>query len=96
MDDIVAKKKPPSVRLEQPRQRPTRSEAEAAVVDRPVLTPQERRITRLVVQGRTNAEIAEELSLARRTVEFHLSGVYRKLGISGRRELVEWRGAEVD
>ena len=66
------------------------------VGDRPVLTPQERRIARLVVQGRNNAEIAAELALARRTVEFHLSGVYRKLGITGRHELAACDTAEID
>ncbi|MFI6097738.1 LuxR C-terminal-related transcriptional regulator [Lentzea sp. NPDC051213] len=70
--------------------------SEAVAVDRPVLTPQERRIVRLVVLGRSNLEIAAELRLARRTVEFHLSGVYRKLGVRGRRELAEMSGADAD
>lgn len=64
--------------------------------DRPVLTPQERRIARLIARGHSNAEIAGELSLARRTVEFHLSSVYRKLAIAGRRELAAWTGPEID
>ncbi|WP_434444164.1 helix-turn-helix transcriptional regulator [Lentzea sp. E54] len=68
----------------------------APALQPPVLTAQERRIARLVAMGRNNSEIAAELSLARRTVEFHLSGVYRKLGISGRRELVNWRDAQDD
>lgn len=68
----------------------------ASVPQHPVLTAQERRIARLVATGRNNAEIAQELSLARRTVEFHLSGVYRKLGISGRRELGNWRDTQFD
>lgn len=66
--------------------------AEPASEAESVLTSQERRIARLVNQGLSNAEVAEELALARRTVEFHLSGVYRKLGISGRRELATWAG----
>ncbi|WHT17593.1 helix-turn-helix transcriptional regulator [Crossiella sp. CA-258035] len=64
--------------------------------DRPVLTPQERRIARQVARGQTNAQIADELTLARRTVEFHLSSVYRKLGITGRRDLAAWTGPELD
>ncbi|WP_328992032.1 LuxR C-terminal-related transcriptional regulator [Kribbella sp. NBC_01245] len=53
------------------------------------LTPQEWKIAQLATDGRSNPEIAKELFLARRTVEFHLSGVYRKLAISGRRELTQ-------
>jgi DNA-binding CsgD family transcriptional regulator len=52
-----------------------------------VLTRQEARIARLATAGHSNKQIAAKLSLTVRTVEFHLSGVYRKLGISGRREL---------
>lgn len=51
------------------------------------LTRQEARIARLATAGHSNKQIAAKLSLTVRTVEFHLSGVYRKLGISGRREL---------
>ncbi|MCP2163604.1 regulatory protein, luxR family [Goodfellowiella coeruleoviolacea] len=51
------------------------------------LTKQETRIAQLVRAGYNNRQISEKLYLTRRTVEFHLSGVYRKLGISGRREL---------
>nr|UPN68101.1 putative LuxR transcriptional regulator [Saccharothrix sp.] len=52
------------------------------------LTRQELKIARLARAGHTNKRIAEDLFLTVRTVEFHLSGVYRKLGIPGRRELV--------
>ena len=51
------------------------------------LTPQESQIALLVTQGRTNAEIGRAIFLSTRTVEFHLSRVYRKLGISSRTEL---------
>ncbi|MFF2083908.1 LuxR C-terminal-related transcriptional regulator [Nocardia sp. NPDC058176] len=51
------------------------------------LTRQERKIAGLALRGRSNKDIAEELFLTVRTVEFHLSNVYRKLGISGRRQL---------
>ena len=37
--------------------------------------------------GLSNREIAEALFLTRRTVEMHLTGAYRKLGVSGRGEL---------
>jgi DNA-binding CsgD family transcriptional regulator len=51
------------------------------------LTAQERRIAELAAAGATNKEIAERLFLIQRTVETHLTSVYRKLGIDGRRTL---------
>lgn len=53
----------------------------------PSLTEQEKKVARLVLAGRTNKEVALGLHLTARTVEFHLSNAYRKLGISGREEL---------
>ncbi|MEV2248044.1 LuxR family transcriptional regulator [Streptomyces sp. NPDC049970] len=54
------------------------------------LTRSERQVARLAATGRTNLQIAEVLFVTRRTVEVHLTSVYRKLGLSGRKEL---RGA---
>ncbi|MEU4652469.1 AAA family ATPase [Streptomyces sp. NPDC023723] len=51
------------------------------------LTGSERRIAELAADGRTNAEIADLLHLARRTVETHLTSTYRKLRIRRRMEL---------
>ncbi|WP_329324869.1 LuxR C-terminal-related transcriptional regulator [[Kitasatospora] papulosa] len=53
------------------------------------LTAGERRVATLAADGRTNAEIAELLHLARRTVETHLTSTYRKLGIRRRADLPE-------
>jgi DNA-binding CsgD family transcriptional regulator len=51
------------------------------------LTAQEAHIARLAVGGRTNVEIGTHLFLSTRTVEWHLSKVYAKLGVGSRREL---------
>ena len=50
----------------------------------PALSRQERRIALLARAGRSNREIAAELDLTLRTVEFHLTAVYRKMGVAGR------------
>ncbi|HWU31676.1 MAG TPA: LuxR C-terminal-related transcriptional regulator, partial [Marmoricola sp.] len=54
-----------------------------------LLTPSERRIAELVLSGLGNREIAARLHVTRKTVETHLSSVYRKLEISSRDQLAE-------
>jgi DNA-binding CsgD family transcriptional regulator len=51
------------------------------------LTPAEQRVAALVAEGRSNKEAAAALFLTERTVEFHLTHVYRKLGVRSRAEL---------
>lgn len=52
------------------------------------LTPTERQVADLAIQGLTNAEIAEQLFIGRETVKTHLSSVYSKVGVANRTQLV--------
>jgi DNA-binding CsgD family transcriptional regulator len=51
------------------------------------LTRTEREIVKLTAEGRSNPEIAQALFIGRRTVRWHLSNVFLKLGVSSRGEL---------
>jgi DNA-binding CsgD family transcriptional regulator len=51
------------------------------------LTPQQRQIVRLAVDGLTNREIGDRLLLSPRTVSSHLYRSFPKLGITGRHQL---------
>ena len=51
------------------------------------LTPSERRVAEMAARGPTNREIAQALFVTPKTVEVHLSSVYRKLGIASRAQL---------
>ena len=51
------------------------------------LTRTERRVAEMAGRKMTNREIADEMYVSVRTIEFHLSGVFRKLGIASRRDL---------
>jgi DNA-binding NarL/FixJ family response regulator len=51
------------------------------------LTAREAEVSELLQDGRSNAEIAEELSIGIETVRTHARSVYRKLGVPSRREL---------
>jgi DNA-binding CsgD family transcriptional regulator len=52
------------------------------------LSPQEFQVARIAARGQNNNEVAAALFVSRKTVEAHLTRVYRKLGIRSRTELV--------
>lgn len=64
-------------------------------VSREELTPHEHRVALLVAAGRTNPEVAAELYVTRKTVEHHLSQIYRKLGLRSRTELARELAGEL-
>jgi DNA-binding NarL/FixJ family response regulator len=51
------------------------------------LTERERQVLRLVAQGQANKQIAQALSITERTVKFHLSSLFLKLGADNRAQL---------
>jgi DNA-binding CsgD family transcriptional regulator/tetratricopeptide (TPR) repeat protein len=51
------------------------------------LTPSERRVAEIAATGPTNREIAQALFVTQRTVEVHLTSIYRKLAINSRSQL---------
>jgi len=51
------------------------------------LTEREREVVRLVAQGRSNAEIAQALTISDKTVKTHISNVLSKLGLQDRTQL---------
>jgi DNA-binding NarL/FixJ family response regulator len=62
------------------------SDAPHAVADELELTPRELEILQRVAIGRSNKQIAREFWLSEQTIKYHLTNVYRKLGVGSRTE----------
>ncbi len=69
-----------------PAQRPAAAEALAA----PRLTDRERSILGAVAAGLTTAAISRDLWISEHTIKFHLTNIYRKLGVANRAGAVRW------
>jgi DNA-binding NarL/FixJ family response regulator len=54
----------------------------------PALTGREREILQLIAQGRSNAEMAQQLSLSVKTVQNYVSNIYSKLQVADRAEAI--------
>jgi len=53
----------------------------------PPMTGRETEVAHLARQGMTNAEIAAELFVTPKAVEYHLGNIYAKFGVTGRHQL---------
>jgi DNA-binding NarL/FixJ family response regulator len=60
------------------------------------LSAQEWRVAQLVASGMTNREVAGAMFLSPKTIEHHLSGIYRKLGVRSRTQLARLFGDEAE
>ena len=58
------------------------------------LTPRERQILTIVISGKTNPEIAEQLSISPKTVDKHRSSAMAKLDLHSVSELISWAARE--
>lgn len=54
------------------------------------LSPRESEVLRLVVSGRSNAEIAEEMHLSINSVKTYIRSTYRKIGATSRSQAILW------
>jgi DNA-binding NarL/FixJ family response regulator len=54
------------------------------------LSEREVAVLRLVAQGRTNAEVAAELYISRRTVDSHMRRIHNRFGLDSRAEFVRF------
>ncbi len=76
--------RPPPSSPAQPAAARKTSPADAAAPLVEDLTPREREVLSLVVQGKTNPQIAQELTITRGTAKIHVQHIIRKLGVSHR------------
>jgi len=51
-------------------------------------SPREKEVIELLLQGKSNKQMALTLHVANRTVEFHLNNIYAKMGVTSRTEAV--------
>jgi DNA-binding CsgD family transcriptional regulator len=69
---------------------PTNRPEEPVHATGPELTPRETTILLAVADGRTTKAISQDLWLSEHTVKFHLTNIYRKLGVTNRSAAVRY------
>ena len=69
----------------------SRGENHTATKGAAELTSQEEAVTALVARGLSNREVAAELYISPKTVQYHLTRIYAKLGVRSRAELAATR-----
>jgi DNA-binding CsgD family transcriptional regulator len=87
---IVARLREMGARPASPRSRARRQTGTDLPPALQALSPRERDIVGLVVQGCTNREIAERLVISERTAETHIQRVLNRLGWRSRRQVAAW------
>ena len=65
----------------------TKAAGERSIAAPSLMTPREAEVLPLLQRGRSNAQIALALHVGVETVRTHARNIYRKLGVSSRREL---------
>ena len=58
------------------------------------LTPRERQVLAMIIAGKTNPEMAQQLSISAKTVDKHRTGLMAKLGLHSLAELMSWAARE--
>jgi len=64
--------------------------SEPALPPMPQLTPRELEVLKLAAEGHSNGQMAKMLWVTEQTVKFHLSNIYRKVGVANRTEACRW------
>jgi len=66
---------------------------EFIVAQLPRLTPSERAIYNLYLEGKSTKEVLKEMNIQENTLKFHNKNIYGKLGVSSRKQLIEYTKA---
>ena len=60
------------------------------------LSHREVEVTKVIAKGVTNKEAADQLFVTEKTIKFHLTNIYRKMGVKSRTQLIIWCAPHLD